>query len=503
MSNSWFTHYRPRKVADLHLNSVRTQLQSLMTAERFPQVLLFTGPKGLGKTSSARIVAAMLNDPANQGMVDHLFFGKEKPKVWGWQEPDSQDELVSRIFSGRSLAVTEQDAASNRGIDDVRQLRERLFLPPAEGKIAVYILDEAHMLTTEAFNALLKVFEEPPAHVVFILATTEVHKIPDTIVSRAVVIPFIKASDSEVHQALVSVLEKEAKKWDEEAIAAVVAAADGSFRDAVKLLQTAASTTSHLTLVDVTKVIHPTSEQDFTEFIESIIGQDSSRVVSLCQSWRSTGGDESLLLRRLCHWLHHQLEQSLLNKTKTKFDQRIILFLLKEFSQIEMSNNSGIPLLSLELKALELLYRSQDKKTKPEPSKQEKAGSTPAPVLTPTPAKHEPAKVVAEAAPVATHRAKPTEVVTQWQEVVAAVKTKNTALGAVLGTARPSLSDTGLQLEVFYAFHRDQLKQPKFDKAVKDSIVSVTGWQGEITIVVGEQDTKANELGDLAKDILV
>src|SRR5579859_2130216 len=190
---SWYRQYRPITLAGLHLVSVRETLQQLLGSGQFPHALLFAGPKGTGKTSAARIVGAILNDPANAEFVQSVFFGgKKKSKaVVNFQEPNSSDPIVQQIQRGTSYVVIELDAASHRGIDDIRQLKERVHLPPAEGLIALYILDEAHMLTTEAFNALLKLLEEPPPHAVFILATTELHKIPETIISRCAVVQLV------------------------------------------------------------------------------------------------------------------------------------------------------------------------------------------------------------------------------------------------------------------------------------------------------------------------
>ena len=197
----WHRYYRPQKIAELHLESVKKQLLPLLTAATFPQVLLFAGPKGTGKTSSARIIAALLNDPQNKAATDARFKAADKNPPH-FLEPDSNNPTLQEIFSGTSYLIQEIDAASNRGIDDIRMLKERVYIPPQFGSMSVYILDEAHMLTTEAWNALLKLLEEPPQHAVFIMATTEIHKIPDTVLSRASLVQFQTASNQELLDAL-------------------------------------------------------------------------------------------------------------------------------------------------------------------------------------------------------------------------------------------------------------------------------------------------------------
>ena len=204
----WNRTYRPHTLADLHLTSVRENLQTLLKNKKIPHVFLFAGPKGTGKTSSSRIIGAILNEPKNKEIVEELFFGKKASKK-SFVPPDPSNPFIEKILTGSSYTVQEMDAASNRGIDNIRELKERVALPPQEGLVTVYILDEAHMLTTEAFNALLKVLEEPPEHVVFILATTELHKVPDTIKSRSHLVAFKKASKEELTQALERIIGKE------------------------------------------------------------------------------------------------------------------------------------------------------------------------------------------------------------------------------------------------------------------------------------------------------
>jgi len=241
---SWNRKYRPTKIEDLHLDSVRIQLQRMMDAGKIPQSLLFAGPKGTGKTSSSRIIGAIVNDPKNGNQVDLAYFGKSSKKnatkikddAQKLVEPDNDNDFARKIFEGTSFVVQEMDAASNRGIDDIRQLRSKAFLPPQAGKMSVFILDEAHMLTTEAFNALLKLLEEPPEHTIFILATTEeppehtifilatteIHKIPPTIVSRCQTVEFHKATKNELINTLKKILINEKIAFEDDALEMIV-----------------------------------------------------------------------------------------------------------------------------------------------------------------------------------------------------------------------------------------------------------------------------------------
>ena len=183
----FYRKYRPQKIDELDNQSVRESLYSIFSKGNFPHAFLFTGPKGLGKTSTARIVAKAINCEKHKDL-EGIRSEKEI-------EPCNKCEQCLSITNGNNLDIFEIDGASNRGIDEIRDLKEKIKLAPFKASKKVYIIDEVHMLTTEAFNALLKTLEEPPSHAVFILCTTEPHKVPATIVSRCLRINFTRATD--------------------------------------------------------------------------------------------------------------------------------------------------------------------------------------------------------------------------------------------------------------------------------------------------------------------
>ncbi len=213
--------YRPQKFSELvGLDTTKKTLLNQVREGKVGHAYLFAGPRGTGKTTTARILAKAINC--------------EKPKAG---EPCGKCPPCRQIQDGRFVDLIEIDAASNRGIDDIRALREKVRLAPSHGHFKVYIVDEAHMLTPEAFNALLKTLEEPPSHVVFVLATTEPHKLPDTIRSRCQRFNFERASVSLIVDKLESIAKKEKVKISAEDLEQIAKAAGGGFRDAETLLE--------------------------------------------------------------------------------------------------------------------------------------------------------------------------------------------------------------------------------------------------------------------------
>jgi DNA polymerase-3 subunit gamma/tau len=194
---------------------VTTTLRNAIASNRLSHAYIFSGPRGVGKTTTARILAKAINclHPAK----DH--------------NPDNGCELCQEITEGRSVNVFEIDGASNRGIDEIRNLREAVRYGPAKGKYKVYIIDEVHMLTKEAFNALLKTLEEPPAYILFIFATTEVHKVPATILSRCQRFDFKRNTIEEITERLLFIAREEKIEISEDALMLIAKKADGSMRD--------------------------------------------------------------------------------------------------------------------------------------------------------------------------------------------------------------------------------------------------------------------------------
>ncbi|MDU4959538.1 MAG: DNA polymerase III subunit gamma/tau [Sporomusaceae bacterium] len=279
-----YRQWRPQDFDNLiGQEHIRVTLTNALTTGKIAHAYLFTGPRGTGKTSTAKILAKALN--CMQGPTP---------------QPCNQCPNCERITAGISMDVLEVDAASNRGIDEIRDLRETVKFAPVDGRYKVYIIDEVHMLTTEAFNALLKTLEEPPAHVVFILATTEPHKIPATIHSRCQRYDFRRIALTEIEARLAAVAAGSGLNVDPEALKLVAAHADGGMRDALSILdQCGAIGNDRVTVADVRATLGLVGHEWVWRLTEAIAARNAVEALVTLDELVSLGRDIRQILNEL------------------------------------------------------------------------------------------------------------------------------------------------------------------------------------------------------------
>jgi DNA polymerase-3 subunit gamma/tau len=266
-------------------------LQNALTAGRVAHAFLFSGPRGVGKTSVARILAKALN--CESGPTPH---------------PDNTCQLCREITNGSSLDVLEIDGASNRGIDEVRDLREKIKYLPTQGKYKVYIIDEVHMLTKEAFNALLKTLEEPPAHAVFILATTEPHKVPVTILSRCQRYDFRRIPTGVIQAHLARLAEQEGWNIDPEGLALIARAAEGGLRDAQGFLdQVVTFGGDGVSVPEIARILGVTDRGALLGALTAIIDRHGPDLLSLIEALYNQGHDLGRFYQDLILYARHLL----------------------------------------------------------------------------------------------------------------------------------------------------------------------------------------------------
>ncbi len=288
MAQSLYRKWRPRTWDEIVGQDpiVRT-LQQAVRTERVSHAYLFAGPRGTGKTTTARLLAKALNclhpDPA--------------------QRPCTQCAVCRDVEEGRFLDLIEIDAASHTGVDDVRALRDTVHLAPAQGRYKVYIIDEVHMLSTAAFNALLKTLEEPPSHVVFVLATTEWHKVPATVRSRCQVYPFRRIPLKDIVASLQRIVEAEGIQAEPEALRAIARQATGSLRDAISLLDQLASLGEKVTVEQVHALLGTAPDEAVYTMVEALHQGRSQEAMQAVMNAVERGTDPRVLARQVVDYL--------------------------------------------------------------------------------------------------------------------------------------------------------------------------------------------------------
>ena len=276
-----YRKFRPGTFEDVKgQDHISRTLQNQIKANRIGHAYLFCGTRGTGKTSVAKIFAKAVN-------CEHPVDGS----------PCGECEMCRAISEGRSMNVIEIDAASNNGVDNIREIREEVAYRPTEGKYKVYIIDEVHMLSIGAFNALLKTLEEPPEYVIFILATTEAHKIPITILSRCQRYDFKRISIDTISERLMDLMEKEQVEVEERAIRYIAKVADGSMRDALSLLDQCIAfyLGQKLTYDHVLEVLGAVDTEVFSRLLREILSRDVARVLQSVEELVMQGRELSQL----------------------------------------------------------------------------------------------------------------------------------------------------------------------------------------------------------------
>lgn len=296
--------WRPQTFEDLvGQEPISRILKNAISQNKVAHAYIFSGPRGVGKTTTARILAKALN--CASGLTP---------------DPCGKCQSCIEIADGSSMDVSEIDGASNTGVDNIRDLRERVRYAPSGSRYKVYIIDEAHMLSTSAFNALLKTLEEPPPHVIFVLATTEPKKIPTTVLSRCQHLPFRRILGQKIKERLKFISSTDGIKVTDSALEMIARAADGSMRDSLTILDQVASFSEDITESDIKNLLGITDTETLLRISSSIIEGDGKGIISIISELTNTGTDIKTFTKDLLQFIRNLLIAKITGETENVID---------------------------------------------------------------------------------------------------------------------------------------------------------------------------------------
>ncbi|MBI2018836.1 DNA polymerase III subunit gamma/tau [Candidatus Daviesbacteria bacterium] len=510
---TYYLKYRPKSLDDLTgQDVVKKNLMSAFQNNRLSHAYLFVGPRGTGKTSTARILAKMVNcEFVNRESLIMNRKDKNDNRYTINNIPCNRCDTCLSITDGSNLDLIEIDAASNRGIEDIRSLREKIKLAPTAANKKVYIIDEVHMLTPEAFNALLKTLEEPPQHALFILATTEGSKIPQTILSRVQRLDFKLASQEELSQVLKKIIKIEKIDISEEALQILKTAAQGSFRDAIKILDQVSGISDKVQASEIRRILHGTDIEQVLSLLENLAKHDVKSSILLISNLEKFGIDFKLFtgavmeIMRALVLIKNDLGPSLVQPQYGSGQYSTLLTLTNQFTAQDLSSSlnifqksyeklktTSIPSLPLELAVIEICGEETNKTVDDRRSKLEvedrklkiievKDGSLKSPIIQ-YPQSNDDIQKLKE----------------KWTYVCETIRPYNFSLEALLRSINiTECTDTAVIVEVPYSFHQRILEAPKNRELLESILSDILGRIIKVSTVLGNRPAKAEDVANI------
>ena len=446
MTQALYRKYRPKEwAAVVGQDHVVTTLKNAIVADRVGHAYLFAGSRGTGKTTLARLLAKAVNctnaDPSKR--------------------PCNECEHCKAVNDNRFMDLIEIDAASNTSVDDVRDLRDKINFSPSQGKYKIYIIDEVHMLSTAAFNALLKTLEEPPPHAIFVLATTEIHKIPATVLSRCQRHEFRRVPVAEIVANLKMIIKAEKIQADDDALIQIARQSAGGMRDAQSLLDQLSSTGDKITLALAQTVLGTATSQTVLDVISSVMDHDPARGLETIHKALDSGADPRSLARQIVEYLRGLMLIQMGNANQVEatadvrkqmqahaksFSTNEILRMIKSFNNAATDLRGGWqPSLSVELALAEVLDAPNEpvpspaatRQTKLQPAAVSRTESQPQAESITLPAKVREADGAVEALPPTQKSALSSgDVIKAWKQLSASLPKTQANLSALLNSVR-------------------------------------------------------------------
>ena len=472
MAQALYRKYRSQTFEEvIGQEHVTTTLRNALREGRIAHAYLFSGPRGTGKTSTARILAKAVNclhpDPA--------------------QRPDNSCPICVAVNEGRLVDLVEMDAASHTSVDHIRELIERVSVAPAEARYKVYVIDEAHMLSNAAFNALLKTLEEPPPHVIFILATTEPHKIPETVLSRCQRFDFRRIAAHRIVEHLAHILAQEGRDAERAALEHIAFAAEGCMRDAVSLLdQLLSFGGERITLEQVESVLGMVPAATLARFVDAMMARDPGQMIAQVQELITQGTDLRQFSQQLVRYLRDVLlvrvggrevlpdlpaeRAAVLERQAQGLSPAFLVQAIKRLNAVAAEVRSGVDVqLALELALVEVVSASRTaEEQQPAVASASSAGQAPA---------ETPAEAVTAPTPPAGDAEALERLRRQWKQVIQWFREhRRFKIQAALGSARP-VQVMGDQVELVFKnqFSLDMVQRPENLRQVELVISQVLG----------------------------
>lgn len=474
-----YRKYRPRNFEEVvGQNHIKITLSNEIQTENIAHSYLFCGPRAVGKTTLARVFSKAVNcENRKKGQAD----------------PCSKCDICEEITMGRSLDIIEIDAASHTGVDNVREnIITSARLAPSKCKFKVFIIDEVHMLSISAFNALLKILEEPPENVIFILCTTEVHKIPSTIISRCQRFDFRRIGVSDVVKKLSYIIRKEEISVDKEILEEIARRSEGYMRDAESLLgQIVAIGGKKITKKEADLVLPRSDVEEIIKLIDFLIKKDSAKGVELINNLIDNGIDIKVFLDDLVEVLRmimlnklnpglsanlglaygEGIDAKISEISKNLIIKNVIRY-IEKFSEAKIKiKDSFITQMPVEIAIIDLGLGVVPQKANPGTS-----------IPDATKATENIAKAIPVSSPVNTETA-----ISKWSEVLVAIKKYNHSLSLILRACQPkSIEGDTLNLVFKYKFHQDRINDIEIKPIVVKVLSEVYGRKLEVNSVVDE-----------------
>ena len=466
MGQVLYNKYRSKNFSEvIGQDYITSALDNALKNNKIAHAYLFTGPRGVGKTSVARILAYAVNN-----------------KTYN----DSSNEID----------IIEIDAASNNGVEKTRELIERVSIVPVSAKYKVYIIDEVHMLSTASFNALLKTLEEPPSHVIFILATTESHKLPETIISRTQRYNFRPIDIKKLEQHLKLIAQKEKIKISDEAINSIAIHGDGSFRDSISILDQLSNRTTEITLSIVNESLGLASEESIKNIVDYLSSGDSSELLKKLSSLYGSGYNAPIISTQISQYLRKYI---FVGNKSVSFDY---ISLMKELLMVP-SSNSPDALLEIvlfnftrkidvvDIKPPVITPKSSTPKSEKVhietiPNEPDPIIKSPKPKATSTVSKSVSEKIVGKTGDIEFN-------MLIWQDLLNLIKKTNNTVYGILKSSKPKIVNGELEISFSHLFHQKKINEAKNKDIIIENFNELTNHSIEVNCVFVKEDKKVTE----------